>query len=136
MPERNTTGNLYDPRKGGQAIRAQSLRLDRKPFEPARTNYFAIYFIASGAGTFSADASHFPFGPDSLLFFVPYQHLRFVPETPVHGQVVQFHANFLCVETFHAEVGCSGILFNDPYGTPVVALDERAKPEVVGLIER
>ena len=65
---------------------------------------------------------------------MPYQHIRFVPESPVHGEVIQFHANFLCVETFHAEVGCSGILFNDPYGSPVVPLDERAKPEVTNLI--
>ena len=30
----------------------------------------------------------------------------------------------------------SGILFNDPYGIPVVQLDERAKSEVTTLIER
>src|ERR1017187_6720622 len=40
------------------------------------------------------------------------------------------------VETFHAEVGCSGVLFNDPYGIPVVTLDEQAKLEVTNLIER
>ncbi|WP_245764645.1 AraC family transcriptional regulator [Planctomicrobium piriforme] len=50
--------------------------------------------------------------------------------------MVQFHANFLCVETFHAEVGCSGALFNDPYGIPVVALSGRVKSEVLNLIER
>lgn len=136
MAKRNVTGNLYDPRQGGQAIRTQSLRLDCKPSDPARTNYFAIYFIESGSGTFWADASRFAFGPDSLLFFVPYQHVRIVPDHPVHGDIIQFHANFLCVETFHAEVGCSGILFNDPFGIPVVQLDERAKSEVTNLIER
>ena len=136
MAKRITTHTLYDPRKGDQAIRTESLRLDCKPSDPARTNYFAIYFIESGSGTFWADASRFAFGPDSLLFFVPYQHIRFVPDRPVHGEVIQFHANFLCVETFHAEVGCSGVLFNDPYGIPVVTLDERAKLEVTNLIER
>jgi AraC-like DNA-binding protein len=136
MAERNVSDNLYDPRKGGQAIRTQSLRLDCKPSDPPRTNYFAVYFIESGSGAFWADASRFAFGPDSLLFFVPYQHIRFVPDCPVHGEVIQFHANFLCVETFHAEVGCSGILFNDPYGIPVVQLDERAKSEVTNLMGR
>jgi AraC-like DNA-binding protein len=71
-----------------------------------------------------------------LLFFVPYQHIRFVPDSPVEGELVQFHANFLCVETFHAEVGCSGILFNDPCGIPVVVLDEEAKSKVKDLIDR
>lgn len=136
MTKRNVTGNLYDPRRGDQAIRTQNLQLDSKPSDPPRTNYFAIYFIESGSGTFWADSSRFEFGPDSLLFFVPYQHVRFVPDGPAHGEVVQFHANFLCVETFHAEVGCSGVLFNDPYGIPVVTLDELAKPEVTNLIER
>jgi AraC family transcriptional regulator, transcriptional activator of pobA len=136
MTRRTVTDNLYDPRRGGQAIRTQNLRLDGKPCDPARTNYFAVYFIESGSGTFWADASRFEFGPDSLLFFVPYQHVRFVPDCPVHGEVIQFHANFLCVETFHAEVGCSGVLFNDPYGIPVVTLDEQAKVEVTNLIER
>lgn len=136
MTKTNLVKNLYDPRKGDSAIRSQSLRLDRKPTDPARTNYFSIYFIESGSGTIWADASSFEFGPDSLLFFVPYQHIRFVPKSPVEGEVIQFHANFLCVETFHSEVGCSGILFNDPYGIPVVPLNKRAKSEVKNLIER
>lgn len=136
MGKRSITGNLYDPRKGDQAIRSQRLRLDGKPCEPARTNYFSIYAIESGSGTFWADASSFEFGPESLLFFVPYQHIRFIPKGPVQGEVIQFHANFLCVETFHAEVGCSGILFNDPYGIPIVRLEEQSKPELSNLIER
>jgi AraC family transcriptional activator of pobA len=132
----NPTDDLYDPRTGGRAIRTESLHLGGDPIEPARTNYFSVYRIESGSGTAWADASQFPFGPDTLLFFVPYQHVRFAPEAPVRGDLVQFHANFLCVETFHAEVGCSGTLFNDPYGLPVVALAEPAKTEVTGLFER
>ncbi|HEU5117543.1 MAG TPA: AraC family transcriptional regulator, partial [Isosphaeraceae bacterium] len=127
---------LYDPRKGNPAIRIRTLSLEHEPVEPARTNYFAIYSIVSGSGAAWADASQFAFGPGSLLFFVPYQHIRLAPVSPVHGEVLQFHANFLCVETFHAEVGCSGVLFNDAYGTPVVTLDESARSEVEGLIAR
>ncbi len=136
MTKRSITDYLYDPRRGDQAIRTQSLQLQSKASEPPRTNYFSIYFVETGSGTFWADASCFEFGPRSLLFFVPYQHIRFVPDGPVRGEVIQFHANFLCVETFHAEVGCSGILFNDPYGIPVVPLDKKAKTEVTHLIDR
>jgi AraC-like DNA-binding protein len=42
----------------------------------------------------------------------------------------------LCVETFHAEVGCSGLLFNDPYGVPAVAMAEPTLTEVKTLIDR
>ena len=47
-----------------------------------------------------------------------------------------FHANFLCVETFHSETGCSGTLFNDPYGLPLVTLDHRTKQDVMELFTR
>lgn len=136
MVHPRVSSDMYDPRRGDEAIRTQRLDLANGPFEPARTNYFAVYLIQTGAGMFWADASSYSFGPSSLLFFVPYQHIRFAVDAPLHGEVVQFHANFLCVETFHAEVGCSGVLFNDPYGPPVVALDERAKAEMIDLFER
>lgn len=134
MVDRKAIDNLFDPRGGGQAIRLDDLRFNGQAFDPARTNYFTIYSIESGSGTFWADAARFDFGPSSLLFFVPYQHIRLVPDSPVEGDVIQFHANFLCVETFHAEVGCSGVLFNDPYGIPVVQLNEETKARVLSLI--
>jgi hypothetical protein len=90
---------LYDPRRGDRAIRTQRLDLSRKPFEPARTNYFSVYLIEAGSGTFWADASQFSFGPAALLFFVPYRHIRFIPDVPVHAEVIQFHANFREFET-------------------------------------
>ncbi len=127
---------MFDPRRGDQAIRADDLRAEVGAVEPPRTNYFRIYFLEHGAGTVWADASQFAFGPKSLLFFVPYQHVHFHATSPLVGHVIQFHANFLCVETFHAEVGCSGILFNDLYGSPVVALSGKAKAEITRLVER
>lgn len=136
MTTRGNSNDLYDPRSGAPAIRLQGFRMERKPFEPARTNYFSIYLIESGSGRFWADAAQFSFTATALLFFVPYQHIRFAADAPVLGQVIHFHANFLCVETFHAEVGCSGILFNDPYGIPVVPLSEEARSEITHLIER
>lgn len=136
MIDREAVSDLYDPRSGGEPIRVDRVRFERGPCEPPRTNYFAVYRIEAGSGTFWADASRFAFGPDALLFFVPYQHIRFASESPVRGEVVRFHANFLCVETFHAEVGCSGLLFNDPYGVPSVALDAGSKAEAAYLFNR
>jgi AraC family transcriptional regulator, transcriptional activator of pobA len=136
MAKRTSNDDMYDPRSGDQAIRLQSARLDLGAFQPPRTNYFVIYLIEAGSGSFWADASQFSFGPSSLVFFVPYQRIRFTSESVVTAQVVQFHANFLCVETFHSEVGCSGVLFNDPYGTPTVALPENAMLHATNLIER
>jgi AraC family transcriptional regulator, transcriptional activator of pobA len=133
---RSHESGLYDPRRGDLPLRIEAVALGAGAEEPARTNYFAAYWIQAGAGRFWADAAVHTFDAPSLLFFVPYQHIRFEPATDVVGEMIQFHANYLCVETFHAEIGCSGVLFNDPYGAPIVRLDGRTNEEVGGLIDR
>lgn len=134
MVPNNPTADLYDPRRGDPPVRAERVEFGPEPIEPARTNYFTIYAIDSGAGNLWADAASHPFEAHSLAFFVPYQHIRFEPTAPVAADVLRFHANYLCVETFHAEVGCAGVLFNDPYGTPVVPLDPAGREEVAHLV--
>lgn len=61
------------------------------PFELRPANCLAVYLIESGSRAFRANA----FCAGSLLFFVPYQHVRLAHDSPVDGQVVPFHANFL-----------------------------------------
>jgi AraC-like DNA-binding protein len=107
-----------------------------KTFEPARTNHFSIYWIDSGKGSVAVDAATYEFQPHALLFLSPYRRVKFSPSHPVTGAHIQFHANFLCVETFHAESGCSGVLFNDPFGTPLVRLDRRADSDVRALVRQ
>ena len=124
--------HLYDPRNGEMALKVE-------PFagihgEPQRTNYFTVFWIQDGSGIFWADLGRYSFGPNTLLFFVPYQSYRFLADRPTHGLTVQFHANFLCIETHHEEVGCNGVLFNDLYGIPVVQLDDAGARELAGLL--
>ena len=70
-----------------------------------------------------------------MLFLTPYQAARLDPDGDLRVTAVRFHANFMCVETHH-EVGCNGVLFNDPYGVPAVALDESTEREVGDLVSR
>jgi AraC-like DNA-binding protein len=126
---------LYDPRDGGLALAVAES-------DPAilarahRTNCFAVYWVRGGSGTFWADSASHTFAAPCLLFSVPYQTVRLVPEAELLVTALRFHANFLCIETYHHEVGCNGVLFNDPYGVPVVALDERTSAEVSALVEQ
>jgi AraC family transcriptional activator of pobA len=133
---RGAVNHFYDPREGGEAFRLEALSLGNEPCEPARTNCFVVCWIESGSGTVTIDAASHSFAAGSLLFFVPYQYVRYVPDEPVAGEVITFHANFLCVETFHAEAGCAGVLFNDPCGVPVLPLDEVSRVEVSDLLLR
>lgn len=132
---------LYDPRRNTAAICLDRWTVpagtrEPRPFEPPRTNCFSIYWIEQGAGQFWADAAQHSFGPNSLAFFVPYQYVRFAPATEIHGAWIQFHANFLCIETFHAESGCAGTLFSDLYNPPLVPLDPRSRREAATIIKR
>jgi AraC family transcriptional regulator, transcriptional activator of pobA len=127
---------LYDPSRGGEALRVREIHVDGIQYEPSRTNYFAVYRMESGEGTIVVDNACHRFGPRSLICMVPYQYVRFECDQPMIAGLVEFHANFLCVETFHAEVGCAGRVFNDPYGIPVISLDEASDAEMSFLFGR
>jgi len=130
------TSVFFDPRKGIPPLHLDELASSAPLFEPDRTNCFSVCLVREGKGRFWADAAVHDYLARQLLFFVPYQRCRFEPEAPTRLTRILFHANFLCVETFHAETGCSGILFNDPYGIPRVTLDRRAHLEMARLIDR
>ena len=135
----DTSLELYDPRNGDVALKIEPLASSDDLSRPRRFNYFAVYWIEEGEGTFWADLGCHRFEPSSLLFFVPYQAIRLIPETPVRGRCLQFHANFLCIETYHEEVGCNGVLFNDVYGVPAIRLvppHDKEIAELIGAIER
>jgi AraC family transcriptional activator of pobA len=125
---------LYDPRNGGLALEvAESVvGLD----QPHRTNCFTIYWVREGRGEFWSDLACHPFAAPCLLFFVPYQAIRLAPAGEVSVTAIRFHANFLCIETYHHQVGCNGVLFNDPYGVPAVALNNQTETEVADLVTR
>lgn len=118
------TLQLYDPRNGDLALSLEPFNTLEHFCDPQRTNYFTVFWIQEGAGTFCAHSGHYPFAEASLLFLVPYQSFRFVCDTNSRGLCLKFHANFLCIETYHEEVGCNGVLFNDTYGAPCVRLED------------
>ena len=131
--------DLYDPRIGDLALKVEAISPGADLAGPRRSNRFTVLGIREGRGTFSAGLAHFPFEAPCLLFAVPYQAHRLDPESPVLGRDIQFHANFFCIETYHEEVGCNGVLFNDVYGLPVVCLDagqSREFGELVSAMER
>ncbi len=127
---------LYDPRRGGEPLQAADLAAGPGDFEPVRSNCFGVYCIKTGRGSATVGEFRHAFGPRSLVFAVPYQHVRFHVEEPLAGSVIRFHANFLCVETFHAEAGCAGVLFDDPLGVPVLTLAKDEAAEIFDLAAR
>lgn len=134
--ETDATTDLFDPRRGDRPLGLQALRFEKGEVEPPRTNLFRIVWVSTGRGAVWVDATRHVFQAGTLLFFAPYQRIRFELASALTGTLVEFHANFLCVETFHAEVGCSSVLFADPYGIPSVKLPPETRSEIVHLLER
>ena len=128
--------HLYDSRRDGDAIRLASQQLKPEPVEPPRTNCFSIYWLESTGGELWADAARHTFTPRSLLFFKPYQYIRITPTAPTDAVSIQFHANFLCVETFHADSGCAGELFNDSYNSPTVEFSKRDARAIAAIVKQ
>jgi AraC-like DNA-binding protein len=128
--------SLYDPRNGDPAVSVEQVAWRARPEQPQRTNCFTVYWIDSGAGSIEVDLEAHPVKAGTLVFLSPYRRIRLMPTQPGKGAIVRFHANFLCVETFHAESGCSGVLFNDPFGSPLVSVPTPRRPEVRALIDR
>jgi AraC family transcriptional activator of pobA len=126
---------LFDPRRGGLALRVETITEETDLTRVRRSNYFTILWISQGEGTFSADTATYSFSGSCLLFFVPYQALQLVPGSAVSGHRIQFHANFLCIETYHEEIGCNGVLFNDIHSVPLVRMEPPQKAEFHALID-
>ena len=130
------TARLYDPASGDRAIAFERMAAGARLYEPRRTNCFTIMWLETGEGTVDVDATTHSLASPALVFIAPYRRVQLTSRRPLRAAAIRFHANFLCVETFHAESGCSGVLFNDPFGSPVVPIPRAGRVEVRRLIDR
>lgn len=126
--------SLFDPRRGDPSFKL--LRMDDSTafLQPQRTNYFTVLWLWEGEGLFHVNLAERPFRAPALLFLSPFQTFFLTPHSRLQGVGFQFHANFYCIETHHEAVGCNGVLFNDVYGAPVLAVSPELVPEFNGLL--
>lgn len=110
----------------------EPLLVDRRGV-PTRSNFFTILWIEDGEGTLGADLNHHVISGPSIWFLNPYQTFFLSPLRTIRGVSLQFHANFFCVETHHQEIGCNGVLFNNPYRDPQLPLDKNHEMEFRSL---
>lgn len=124
---------LFDPRRGDSPFRIEIL--DAKDLQRAvRVNYFSIFWIRTGTGLFHTDLQAYPFNGPALLFANPYQTIFISSARGLSGMRLNFHANFFCIETYHEEVGCNGVLFNNIYGAPILPVPEDQVHEIENVL--
>ncbi len=126
---------LYDPRRGDLSFKLAPLG-EGDFAQPQRSNCFTMLWIRRGSGFVHADLGRFEFHGPVLAFFNPYQICFLERAGRLDGLALQFHANFFCIETYHEAVGCNGVLFNDTYGLPTVAVDQAQAEEFEDLFAK
>lgn len=113
----------FEPDRGDPSLVLESLHLNQTGI-PQRSNFFTVLLIERGTGYLISELSRHAISGPSIWFLNPYQSFLVSEDVPLRGSCLRFHANFFCIETHHQEIGCNGVLFNNPYRDPKVSLDE------------
>lgn len=99
-----------------------------------RNNYFTLIIITAGEGLAKVDLCEYPFKENTLFAFYPYQPFMLTSKRPLVGISIQFHHDFFCIYRHHKEIAANGILFNNIYEQPFIALDENAKVALLNIV--
>lgn len=119
---------LIDPKTNFTALQVNQINKDNDYHELQRKNFYSILFIKEGKGMFRVDMNQFSFEPNSMFFLTPYQPYQLKYDGLISGLAWHFHPDFFCIERHSKEVACNGILFNNVYEPPMIAIsDEQAR---------
>ena len=130
------TYTLINPQTGNLAFKVFSFNNNSHFDHIQRLNYYSLIWIRNGKGTAKADFSEYDFIQNTLFAFSPYQPFMFQTDEQIQGIVINFHPDFFCIHKHHQEVACNGVLFNNIYNPPFVALDENANSTFKMLLEQ
>ncbi len=116
---------LVNPQNGNLAFKLLYFE-DAHHFDHIqRNNYYTLLWLTAGAASLKADFAEYAVEANMLLAFSPYQPFM-LSGTNVRGVALHFHPDFFCIHKHQAEVACNGVLFNNIYQPPFVAVDETA----------
>lgn len=103
---------------------------------PTQQNEYYTLFLIAGSGTYTVDETNYTYTRLNALFLSPYQHLTWHPADHVYGISLQFHTDFYCIEYHRKEVACNGLLFNNAYAPPHIALEPSIFEEIQWILKR
>lgn len=100
-----------------------------------KTPYYNIIMV-DGTSSFSVDFTQYESTGRFLLFLAPYQCLNWHDSSIAFANIIQFHGDFYCIEYHKKEVACNGILFNNIYQQPFVAVSDLVYDEINTIIQK
>jgi AraC family transcriptional regulator, transcriptional activator of pobA len=101
-----------------------------------RHNYYSIIWVTGGSAHLRVDVSAYDFTGSQLLFFSPYQPFMMERASGIKGHAIHFHPDFFCIHKHQAEVACNGVLFNNIYDPPFIAIDAAATASLLPLLQQ
>lgn len=99
-----------------------------------RLELYTAIVIPGGSGICNIDSGIYPLSGPSVVFLAPFQSLRIAGASQVMGEVLQFHGDFYCIELHKPEVACNGLLFNNVYLSPVLAVSRNELAQIQELL--
>ncbi|TYR33652.1 helix-turn-helix transcriptional regulator [Sphingobacterium phlebotomi] len=97
--------------------------------------YYFIVLVDGGA-SLSVDFNNYDIHGKHILFLSPYQLLKWESGNLKRIRFLRFHGDFYCIEYHKAEVSCNGILFNNIYDKPFIAINNDFFDEIMGLFDK
>ena len=114
---------LINPQNGNLAFKFTTFN-DGSSFDHLqRHNYYSLIWIKQGAGKVRADFKEYELLSNNLFAFSPYQPFIFLTEN-LHGIALYFHPDFFCIHKHQDEIACNGVLFNNIYEPPFIAVND------------
>ncbi len=103
---------------------------------PYHEPFYSIFLLPK-ATRYVVDGTDYATTTATALFLSPYQQLEFEAEGQYDDVVrlLNFHGDYYCIEQHKEEVACNGLLFNNAYLSPHVAMEEKTFATVVQLTE-
>jgi AraC family transcriptional activator of pobA len=118
----NNVLELVNPQSKQLAFRVSAFDSEGQFGTLGQYNYFSVVLVLAGRGKVLADVAEYSFGENSLLCFSLYQPFKITGEGELRAVVLNFHPEFFCLHKHRNEVSCNGVLFNNIYESPVMAL--------------
>jgi AraC-like DNA-binding protein len=112
-----------------------NLNFTKQSFEEGRFDsvdeHIKILFLPKNA-IIQVDFQEIEMKSDSLLFINPKVIIK--PCETREGQLLHFNRDFYCIEIHDQEVACDGILYNNVFEIPFIALDENQSEDIQKII--
>ncbi|MCB0700073.1 MAG: helix-turn-helix domain-containing protein [Chitinophagales bacterium] len=101
-----------------------------------RHDLLSILMLQDADNTVIVGNSEIHIKGDALCFLTHNQPLVTAEDLRGECTVIQFNADVFCIQKHDAEVGCNGILFNNLYEPPILAVDRDQLNSFMDIAQR